>query len=85
MSDVLNDANTMREQYIASLTERHDPADLLSVFGLLLDAFYEGSQDRIQEMMDFELAQNLIQFTQSNPNGVQDDIVQALNASMTEI
>lgn len=76
MSDVLNDARTMLEDYVSDLTEHHDPITLLEVFGLLIERW----DMTIDEFLANDLSDELIQASQSNPNGVKEDLRKALNA-----
>ena len=74
-SDVERDAEAMREAMISDLTGDFDPADLYGVCALVCDAFFAGDAE---DFMKSQFIRDLIESTQSNPNGVHDKIAEAL-------
>lgn len=74
-SDVERDAEAMREAMISDLTGDFDPADLYGVCVLICDAFFSGDAE---EFSKSQVLRDLIEMTQSNPNGVHGKIAEAL-------
>lgn len=74
-SSVEDDADEMREQTIADLTGDLDPADLYGVCALICDALYSGDPE---EFAQSQVLRDLVETTQSNPEGVIEKIAEAL-------
>lgn len=78
MSDVIADGERMREEQqereMERLTSHHDPIPLIDVCAMICDR--EGGD--VDDFMRSSILQDLIQGSQSNPNGVEDEIRKAL-------
>lgn len=74
-SDVENDAAEMRDRAVADLIGDLDPADLYGVCALICDAFFAGDAE---EFAQSQVLHDLIETTQSNPDGVLEKISEAL-------
>lgn len=76
-SDVIRDAEEMREAYILAQSEGTDPVDIITVATMVCDAYFSGNA---AEFLISNFCRDLIQFSQSNPDGVHDKIANALHA-----
>lgn len=78
-SDVDRDAQMMKDEMqdreMERLTSHHDPVPLIDVCAMICDR--EGGD--VDDFMRSSICADLIQFSQSNPNGVHDEIREALH------
>lgn len=74
-SDYERDGDDAAEAMIAELTGGFDPADLFGVCALVCDALYSGDA---QDFMKSQLCKDLIETTQSNPDGVHARLAEAM-------